>query len=109
MILAIMASHSKQLEDGELSQGDSPVKTPLSSLHKKKLSALDGGKVKDSLKRSRKRCATVQDDSESGSDDASATFEGSIMSGLKRQKTAEISLRQTGLLESKLFIICCEI
>ena len=107
MILTMASSSNvpeNSREEGELSQGDSPQKTPLARLHKKKLTALNADQIQDSLKRSRKR-PKVQD-SESDSDDLSTRgLENSIIEGLKKSKSSEISLRQSGLLESKTFML----
>ena len=89
-------------EDGELSGGDTP-KTPLRAIHDKKSAAIDGRRVKDSLQRPRKRQKAPETD-ESEELEEESSFEGSIISGLKRTKTEGISLRATGLLEKRSFL-----
>ena len=91
------------LEEGELSHGDSPVKTPLRTLHEKKISRIDGSRLTDSLQKTRKRQKLPEsEDSEDIEEESS--FEGSVIDGLKRRKSGSVSLRATGLLENKRFL-----
>ena len=67
--------------------------------------------MQDSLQRPRKRkMKQVDVESDSDSDVCSSKgFEDSVMEGLKRHKSSEISLRQSGLLERKQFMHMCKL
>ena len=103
-------SHRRDLEEGELSQGDSPAKTPLKKIHDKKVSTLNAQNVKDSIQRKRRRSKKPSDyETESDGSDfgSSSCLESSVIQGLKKKRKDEISIRQAGLLDDPAFMHEC--
>ena len=93
----------REKEDGEISGGDSPVRTPLKKLHKKKLGKLNPERLKDSLEKPRcSRKLPLSDDDFSGSE-VSENVESSMLQELKFGRAGEVSIAASGYLEDRTF------